>query len=63
MYKIVKLTEDELESFKGKIITVIDSQEKEKIRGYVGSIGTNPIYEKYFQLTCLVEVKECTKKK
>lgn len=57
MYKIIKLKEKELEKFKGKIVSVISSETKEELKGYVGSIGTIPFYEKYLELTCLVEVK------
>ena len=57
MYKIIKLKEKELEKFRGKIVSVISSETKEELKGYTGSIGTIPIYEKYLELTCLVEVK------
>lgn len=55
MYKIVEIDEKELSKFRGKIISVIDSERKDVVVGtdYLG-IQT---FGKIWKLTCLVEVE------
>lgn len=56
MYKIIDLNEKQLPEFKGKIISIVNSERKDVVVGtdYLGL----QIFGKIWNLTCLVEVKD-----
>ena len=56
MYKIVELNEEKLPDYKGKIIQVLNSKQRDVVigRDYLGCSITSYMWI----LTCLVEVEE-----
>jgi len=62
MYKIISIKEENLEDFKGKIVSVIDKHKVEVPR--YNYLGRMPSYmsSSQWELTCLVEVKNNERK-